>query len=96
MRIDDSVWRKKLRQRMTEAAYHHDRHAACPCYPCEAACHADEEISMLEQVDACLERQRSREILRTFRHTHDVLAVTDFPVAVYAQHAIPALLQRID
>ena len=61
--VDDAVRRRELVGRMREAGDHHDRHLAGPGEPGETAGETDEEIRVLDEVDAFLERDVAGEVL---------------------------------
>lgn len=66
--IDHPVRCIKLGARMRETTDKNDRNSATPRQPGQPTSKPNEEISVLDQVDALLQRKRTCEVFATIRH----------------------------
>ena len=94
--VDDAVRRVELVRGMREAADHHNRHIAAPCDPRQAAGETDEKVRVFNQIDALLQRDVAREILRAPRDVVPVEARAMDLLLVDAQDTVAVVLQELD
>ena len=83
MIVDDPVRSMELVGRMGESGDHHHRHLAAPGDPGQAAGQTDEEIGVLDQIDALLKRDVAGEVLGSIGDVIPVQTCTMYFLLIY-------------
>ena len=96
MEIDNAVRGMEFIGRIGEARDHHHGYFAAPGQPGKAAGYADEEISVLDDVNALLEGLVARKVFGPVGDMVPDQPLSMHAVAIHAEDAIAAVLEEFD